>query len=681
MDYYNDKIGVSYNELTSVMRIGTLRSLLVRGRVHRLNRGGGLNNQVFIDYSTLPEVYREKFEERFGNPVEVLEQRKKEEAVTLDSNAKVFYSEYRYEKAGEMVSLPESLQKEYTLNASVIKMLEATFQKRKAMRKSLGGATKHVFETIVAESEALRDLCGHTLPVNAVRLREKMNAFRSEGFIALLSGKVGNSNTLKISKEVGDYIIALKRSRVPIYTDTQLFEVFNLEAPIRGWKPLQSIRSLTTYLDRPDVRPLWYDAAYGELKAHQLFSRKNRTLLPSMRDSLWYSDGTKLNLYYKDFDEKGKLLIKTIDVYEVMDAYSEVLLGYHIGEENYETQYHAFRMAIQTAGHKPYELVTDNQGGHKKLDTAGFLRKICRVYRPTAPYSGQSKSIESVFGRFQSQHLHKLFAFTGQNITTKKENSRPNLEFVEANKDKLYTLQELKVAYAAARKEWNESAHPAMGISRMEMYQKSVNPETVTVNALDMVEMFWIQSDKPHTFTSSGLEITINKHTHAYEVYASAGVPDRDWRRKNVGRKFVVRYDPYCLTSIRLYCIEANGDLRFDRIAEPYMVVHRNIQEQEAGDMAFIHKNIWENTEDRIARQVAARAIEQQHGVNPEKHGLSRPKMRGVKKEVEEEINKRLKKYARVPEEVDVGKMVKLISSSTFDKVQEFDEQAIISQF
>ncbi|KAA6346405.1 hypothetical protein EZS27_006055 [termite gut metagenome] len=681
MDYYNEKVGVSYNELTSVLKRNTLDSLLKRGRIHRLNRGGGLNNQALIDYYTIPAIYREAFEKQFGNPQEILAQRKKEEAILLDPAAKVFYSEYRYEKAGETVSLSESLQKEYTLNASVIKLLETTFQKRKAMRKSLGGTTKHVFETIAAECEDLRDLCGHTLPINPVRLREKMNAFRNEGFIALLSGKVGNSNTLKISKEVGDCIIALKRSRVPVYTDAQLFEVFNLEAPLRGWKPLQSIRSLTTYLNRADIRPLWLDAVYGELKAHQLLSRKNRTLLPSMRDSLWYSDGTKLNLYYKDFDETGRLVIKTTDVYEVMDAYSEVLLGYHIGVEDHETQYHAFRMAIQTAGHKPYELVTDNQGGHKKLDTAGLLRKICRVYRPTAPYSGQSKSIESVFGRFQSQHLHKFFAFTGQNIIAKKDNSRPNLEFVEANKDKLYTLQELKAAYAAARKEWNEAAHPATGVSRMEMYKSSVNPEAAAVNALDMVEIFWIQSDKPHTFTSSGLEITINKYTHAYEVYASAGVPDREWRRKNIGRRFIVRYDPYCLTSIRLYRMEANGDLRFDRIAEPYMVVHRNIQEQEAGDMLSIRKNVEENNEDRIVRQVAARIIEQKHGVSPEQHGLSRPKMRGAKKESEEEINRRLKKYSRPPEEVDVGKAAKLISLTTFDEVEEYDERKSLIKF
>ena len=71
-----------------------------------------------------------------------------------------------------------------------------------------------------------------------------------------------------------------------------------------------------------------------------------------------------------------------------------------------------------------------------------------------------------------------------------KDTSRPNLERIEANKDKLYTLAELKAAYAAARKEWNESKHFATGVNRIEMYQNSVNPDTPTVGVLDMIEMF-----------------------------------------------------------------------------------------------------------------------------------------------------------------------------------------------
>ena len=46
--------------------------------------------------------------------------------------------------------------------------------------------------------------------------------------------------------------------------------------------------------------------------------------MPSLRDSLWYSDGTKLNYYYRD--AKGER--RTLFMYVVMDTYSEVFLGY-----------------------------------------------------------------------------------------------------------------------------------------------------------------------------------------------------------------------------------------------------------------------------------------------------------------------------------------------------------------
>mgnify|MGYP000402835731 FL=1 len=109
------------------------------------------------------------------------------------------------------------------------------------------------------------------------------------------------------------------------------------------------------------------------MKAHQRYDRKHRTILPGRRDSLWYGDGTKLNLYYRD--ENGNKC--TTSVYEVVDAYSEVLLGYYISDnEDYIAQYHAFRMAIQTSRHKPYEIVCDNQGGHKKNAALGLFSKI-----------------------------------------------------------------------------------------------------------------------------------------------------------------------------------------------------------------------------------------------------------------------------------------------------------------
>lgn len=78
------------------------------------------------------------------------------------------------------------------------------------------------------------------------------------------------------------------------------------------------------------------------------------------------------------------------------------------------------------------------------------------------------------------------------NITATKAESRPNLEFIEENKDRLFTLDELKAHYAEARRAWNAAPHPATGIPRIEMYEKSENEETDVVTVHDMVDIFWI---------------------------------------------------------------------------------------------------------------------------------------------------------------------------------------------
>ena len=102
---------------------------------------------------------------------------------------------------------------------------------------------------------------------------------------------------------------------------------------------------------------------------------------------------------------------------------------------------------------------------------------------------------------------------------------------IEANKDSLYTLEELKAAYAAARKQWNEGKHPATGERRIDMYNNSVNEETPEVTVHDMVDMFWVFAKRMATFTDAGLQITIKGQKRQYEVFDMPGVPDHEWRR------------------------------------------------------------------------------------------------------------------------------------------------------
>lgn len=674
MEYYNKILCVTFAELTGgrdpVMKANTLKCNVQRCNIACARRGGGEGTQALYVWSSIPEKYRRRFVATYGDPEEKMREAMTKASIKIDAKAREFYEAYTYmDKDGQERHLTEKMIEEYTINASVLGELEKMAARRQAIRSSLNAPMSGAWDLILDSSERMRESYGHTLPGTLARLKTRLKAWKADGYQSVVSGKLGNSSALKITGDFLKLIVALKRSKVPVYTDAQLFEKANEIAEERGWKPIRSLSGMKKWLNSPAVEPLWYDAVYGEQAARQRYGRKHKTALPTRRDTLWYGDGTKLNLYYRD--EQGK--VRTTQVYEVIDAMSEVLLGYCISDtEDYEAQYHAYRMAIQKSGHKPYEIVYDNQGGHKKLDSDGFIGKICRVHRPTQPYNGESKTIESVFGRFQAQVLHKDWRFTGQNVTAKKASSRPNVEFIEANKDCLYTLEELKDAYAAARKEWNEGVHPATGERRIDMYEKSVNEETQEVTLHDIVDMFWVFTKRMATFTDQGLQVTIKGEKRQYEVCSSPGVPDHEWRRKHTYERFIVAYDPYDFASIRLYTKGTDGSLRFERTAEPYILIHRALQDQQGTDDAkFIRQEQEANLQDRIERTVAGRTIAAEHGTDAEQQGLHSPKLKGTTAAVQRQIDHRMERYSQPPEQYQLGRHTKSLSLDDWLDVME----------
>lgn len=674
MEYYNKILCVTFAELTGgrdpVMKANTLKCNVQRSNIACARRGGGEGTQALYVWSSIPEKYRRRFVATYGDPEEKMREAMTKASIKIDAKAREYYEAYTYmDKDGQERHLTEKMIEEYTINASVLGELEKMAARRQAIRSSLNAPMSGAWDLILDSSERMRESYGHTLPGTLARLKTRLKAWKSDGYQSVVSGKLGNSSALKITGDFLKLIVALKRSKVPVYTDAQLFEKANEIAEERGWKPIRSLSGMKKWLNSPSVAPLWYDAVYGEQAARQRYGRKHKTALPTRRDTLWYGDGTKLNLYYRD--EQGK--VRTTQVYEVIDAMSEVLLGYCISDtEDYEAQYHAYRMAIQKSGHKPYEIVYDNQGGHKKLDSDGFIGKICRVHRPTQPYNGESKTIESVFGRFQAQVLHKDWRFTGQNVTAKKASSRPNVEFIEANKDSLYTLEELKDAYAAARKEWNEGVHPATGERRIDMYEKSVNEETQEVTLHDMVDMFWVFTKRMATFTDQGLQVTVKGEKRQYEVCSSPGVPDHEWRRKHTYERFIVAYDPYDFASIRLYTKGTDGSLRFERTAEPYILIHRALQDQQGTDDAkFIRQEQEANLQDRIERTVAGRTIAAEHGTDAEQQGLHSPKLKGTTAAVQRQIDHRMERYSQPPEQYQLGRHTKSLSLDDWLDVME----------
>ena len=60
---------------------------------------------------------------------------------------------------------------------------------------------------------------------------------------------------------------------------------------------------------------------------------------------------------------------------------------------------------------------------------------------------------------------------------------------------------------------------------------------------------------------------------------------------------------------------------------------------------------------------MAGREIEYAEGVAPEQNGLTSPDLKGVSKDVQRQIDRRLRKYGKEPEELSLGRVTKKTSN------------------
>lgn len=647
MEYYDNKLCATYEEITGggdpIVKLGTLRTWLNRGLVLYARKAQGRGVKALIDVATLPRNVQEALVGRYGLPDKPQASVREGVEMVRDVQALDYYNQYRYsDQEGRELSLPSDLIMEWTLNASVLNTLVKEEKRLKMLGSKLNNKRSDIQTLLHQLSEGLRKEYQHTLPASERRLREKLRQYKREGYESLISKAMGNSNSQKITAEGGEYIIALKLSKLPVLSHEEILELYNYKCKEMGWKELESTQALRNYLYSPAVKPKWYGGVVGELSAYQLFGYKHKTKLPTQRDSLWYIDGTKLNLYWND---GGKL--RTVMVVEVIDAFSECFLGYSICKtEDFMAQWRAVCMSLRVAGQRPYEFVHDNQGGQSSQIAREFFDRIAIVHRPTQAHRPQSKSIESVFGRFQKEVLRRCPWFTGANITAKSPESRAKLEWIRANLNLLpRSVEELEEQYVAMRGEWNHRLHPETKRPRIEMYQTSVNEALSPLTQTDYEELFLVTRPRSIRFEGIGLSVQSGDETFVYDAYYYEGdrlMVDFEWRLKNIGQDFIVRYNPDDITKVYLYTETKNG-LRFERTLLPKYEIARAIQEQGVQDAKWIRMIQQEDKKARLGLVAEQRSISEVWGVGAES---LEPDVRGTNAEerarLDEEVEKRV---------------------------------------
>lgn len=606
MEYYGGYLCISYDELTGgadpLVRVGTLKGWQNRRQIKQVRKAYGEGVTALFEYASLKKEVRDEFERRYGDPTALIP-KPGERYYVEDVAARNFYESYIYYRGGKRTTLKESIIEEYITNASVCNMLVERLEELTALSNKLGNRRRDMWGVMADYSEALRVKYHHTLPRSAGRLRTKVMIYKEEGYKSLISGRVGNSNTAKITEEAGLYILGLKRNRNDVLTNGQLLDEYNATCDQLGYKPI-TLTTLTGWLNEPRTKQLWLDVEQGEVAANKEFTRLQHTYMPTRRNSVWEGDGTRLNLYY--CNSEGNL--DTIDVYLVIDVATKMWLGWSYGKgETFEMAQKAFRMALERAGERPYQIKTDNQGALVSARGKKLLEDIALMRSNSAPYRSSSKMIENEIGDFQQLELHRYPNFTGQNVPTGK---RPNLEFLRANPDRVPDYQGMIEQFEAAIKRWNSTVEKKYGKTREELYSEWVNDELAPVGRMDYIRIFWVEHDHTNIYTQSGITITVDKKAYTYEVLDERGLPDVEWLIEHTHERFQVRYNPENLDEACIYSIDKDGSKRFERELSPCLRIVRAAQDQSVEDARFAQILVNMDKQMRILRVARTRAID-----------------------------------------------------------------------
>lgn len=202
----------------------------------RVRKGGGPGCPALLSYDLLRSDIRQKLQEKYGDLHQASKRNKLIELIQPDYKAATFFSEYLFDDG---TSIKAERQVEYNNNATILNAVGRFVAEKAAGKRGLGGKATGIWHVV---SEAVNNLdkikYPHTLPSNAVRLKEKYRNYMQHGYPHLIHKGIGNCNARKMNE-------AAERLIISIYCKDNL--------PFGTWvydTYLQFIYGHTTIIDR-----------------------------------------------------------------------------------------------------------------------------------------------------------------------------------------------------------------------------------------------------------------------------------------------------------------------------------------------------------------------------------------------------------------------------------------------
>ena len=505
MQYYGTILCVTADELCSgrvpLMSRSNLNYLLSKGKVEVAYVGRGRGDKSLLAVDSLPEKYKKAVESMYSE--------EKKEAVMnnvydryykYDGGAATYFAGY-LSPAGHPLSSDKI--KELADNASAASSL-IRFIAGMNLARSASGEVMIEWNEVVQASNYYRDRYGHTLPDTKSRLREKIQAYRKDGYDSLLGGRYGNVNSKKVDDKVGRLLLQLvARSNNPfveqVYEDYNAFvcgeldiidpntgEIFdnNDYRDSQGEPLVLSKRTIDTFLNRPANKVLIQAARESWIS----FYHNHMPHLHRKRPEYSLS---KVTFDDRDLPRKERNTKQRPKAYYAYDVCSGVCLGAAYSRTKdidlvVEMFRDFFRNLRKLGVGMPMQVEVENHLMSQWRD--GFLQagKVFPFVRFCAPQNSQEKSAEhynrgkkvQVEHRYQDgigRFYSKLDAYV---VERKKQSDQFNNTYEEKA---YYSWDELINDDREVIERWNNLPHHNQkkypGMSKMQVFMNNLNPE------------------------------------------------------------------------------------------------------------------------------------------------------------------------------------------------------------
>ncbi|PKP45013.1 MAG: hypothetical protein CVT94_19205 [Bacteroidetes bacterium HGW-Bacteroidetes-11] len=573
-EYFNHILCISKPELTDgdnpVITVSAYDKYVLRHPHVRLRRGSPAG-PALLSWDLLRPDIREKYIQKCGDPKAIGPMYSLKNLIEPDYKAISFFAIY---EIADNINLKPEKQQEYSANASVLNAINRVFNDRRALKKALGNKTKVSWSELAQAATELKEELHHSLPENPIRLKQRLEMYKSNGYVSLISGKFLNSNAARIVDPQQEATIRQLLRRHNNFDNQQIAEIYNTVAQSLGW---DSITAPTV----ANYKKKWGLETFSGRRGESAFDNQKamqvKRSAPTQPLYYWTADGWDVELLYQktEIDNEGNSRTtyhNRLTMVVILDPSHKYPIGYAIGtHETPQLIKEAMRNAIvhtkELFGehYKVLQLQTDN---YSRKTLTPIYEAISKVFTPARVHNSKAKVIEPYFKYLNKRYCQFQPNWSGFGIKANAK-SQPNDQYLNkihnSFPDEFGCRLQINAIIEAERAKHSEKYIAA--------FRAMPEEDKHVIKFDEFLYMLGETTGYTNRLSGPGLLIKIDGVKHEYDTF------DANFRR-HADVDWVVKYEPG--NTQRVLACSKDGTLRFE-LQERY-VQPMALRDRQPGD-------------------------------------------------------------------------------------------------